>query len=78
VKTPIGYVPGEGDLDLAGLNWPRESIRELLRVDMDAWRAEVPDVAKFFAQFGNRLPARLRAQLDGLAQRLESTEAVTK
>jgi phosphoenolpyruvate carboxykinase (GTP) len=78
MKTPIGYVPAESDLDLAGLDWPREHIRELLRVDMDAWRAEVPDVQKFFAKFGDRLPARLRAQLDGLAQRLESTEAVTK
>ena len=69
-KTPIGYVPTENDLDLNGLSWPREYIQEVLRVDLDAWRPEVPDIEKFFAQFGSRLPARLTAQLRGLASRL--------
>ncbi|MCL5999513.1 MAG: phosphoenolpyruvate carboxykinase (GTP), partial [Chloroflexi bacterium] len=69
-KTAIGYVPTENDLDLNGLNWPCEYIQEVLRVDVDAWRLEVPDIEKFFAQFGHRLPVRLTAQLRGLASRL--------
>jgi hypothetical protein len=32
--------------------------------------AEVPDVDKFFAQFGNRLPARLYRQQEALKLRL--------
>lgn len=69
-KTPIGYVPGEGDLDLSGLNVPQDNIRELLHVDTDAWKKEVPGIEKFFAQFGSHLPERLKKQLHDLAARL--------
>ena len=55
--------------------WPdwtsrRRTSRELLRVDTDAWRAEVPDIEKHFAQFGDRLPERLREQVGALRERL--------
>jgi phosphoenolpyruvate carboxykinase (GTP) len=63
-------VPGEEDLDLKGLDLPRENLAELLRVDPEAWMAEVPKMEKFFAQFGERLPKRLRDQLEGLRNRL--------
>jgi phosphoenolpyruvate carboxykinase (GTP) len=69
-ETPIGLVPNEGDLDLSGIEIPREDIAELLRVDPDAWRAELPDIEKHFASFGSRLPSRLQAQLEQLRQRL--------
>ena len=69
-STPIGFLPNESDLDLTGLNIPQENVKELLRVDEDAWRAEVPDIEKHFAQFGDRLPERLRKQLDELKARL--------
>ena len=70
-STPIGFLPNESDLDLTGLNIPQENVKELLRVDEDAWRTEVPDIEKHFAQFGDRLPERLRRQLDELKVRLE-------
>ncbi len=70
-ETPIGYLPGESDLDLGGLDLPPENIHELLRVDIEAWRAELPDIEQHFARFGERLPARLRDQLSGLRERLE-------
>ncbi|MBI2211709.1 MAG: phosphoenolpyruvate carboxykinase (GTP), partial [Deltaproteobacteria bacterium] len=70
-KTPIGYLPGEGDLDLKGLSLPAENIRELLKFDREAWKAEVPDIERFFGQFGDRLPERLKRQQRGLAERLE-------
>lgn len=69
--TPIGLLPGEGDLDLTGLDIPRDNLHELLRVDVQAWRREVPDIEKHFAQFGDRLPKRLRDQLLELKARLE-------
>jgi phosphoenolpyruvate carboxykinase (GTP) len=68
--TPIGFLPGEGDLDLSGLDVPPENIQELLRVDVPAWRREVTDIEKHFAQFGDRLPKRLRNQLLELETRL--------
>ena len=69
--TPIGFLPNEGDLDLTGLAIPQENITELTRVDTAAWKAEVPDIEKHFAQFGDRLPERLKKQLVELEARLE-------
>lgn len=69
-QTPIGILPNDEELDISGLKISAEFLKELLRVDTDAWRAEVPDVEKFFAQFGDRLPVRLRKQLDALKERL--------
>ena len=69
-KTPIGLVPNETDLDLRGLNLPQGNIKELLRVDSEAWKAEVPKMKKFFAQFGDRLPKRLSNQFEELTKRL--------
>ncbi|MGE5618540.1 MAG: phosphoenolpyruvate carboxykinase (GTP) [Sphingomonadaceae bacterium] len=70
-ETPIGLLPEPGDLDLAGLDLPRENLMELLQVDEAAWRAEVPDIERHFARFGDRLPERLRRQLLELRNRLE-------
>ncbi|MCA1990167.1 MAG: phosphoenolpyruvate carboxykinase domain-containing protein, partial [Desulfarculus sp.] len=69
-ETPIGILPQDGDLDLTGLDIPAEDLQELRRVDAAAYRAELPDMEAHFAQFGDRLPARLRAQLEGLKKRL--------
>jgi phosphoenolpyruvate carboxykinase (GTP) len=69
-KTPIGYLPNDNDLDLRGLNVPQENIKELLRVDEEAWKLEIPKMEKFFSQFGDRLPKRLRNQFDELRNRL--------
>ena len=69
-KTPIGLLPKEGELDLTGLSLPAQDLAELLRVDVPAFKAEVPDIEKHLNQFGDRLPARLNAQLKLLVQRL--------
>jgi phosphoenolpyruvate carboxykinase (GTP) len=69
-KTAIGYLPNADDLDLRGLNVPQENIKELLRIDTEAWKLEIPKMEKFFSQFGERLPKRLRVQFDELKNRL--------
>ena len=69
-KTPIGLVPNETDLDMRGLTLPPENIKELLRVDSEAWKAELPKMEKFFARFEDRLPRRLRNQFEELRKRL--------
>ena len=43
---------------------------ELLRVDTEGWRAEVPLIREYYAQFGDRLPPALSDQADTLEQRL--------
>jgi phosphoenolpyruvate carboxykinase (GTP) len=69
-KTAIGYLPNGSDLDLRGLNVAPENINELLRVDAEAWKLEIPKMEKFFAQFGDRLPKRLSNQFNELRKRL--------
>jgi phosphoenolpyruvate carboxykinase (GTP) len=69
-ETPIGLLPRDEDLDLSGLEIPRSDLQELLRVDVGAWRAELPELERHLAQFGDRLPERLRRQLAGLRERL--------
>jgi len=70
-KTAIGYMPEVSDLDLEGLDVPMEDIKELLRVDVAGWKEEAKDMQEHFAQFGNRLPEELAAQLKDLIKRLE-------
>ncbi len=69
-ETPIGRLPYEDDLDLTGLSISGEQLEQLLRVDLPAWRAEVSDLERHFAQFGDRLPDRMAEQLVKLVQRL--------
>ncbi|MGD0380774.1 MAG: phosphoenolpyruvate carboxykinase (GTP) [Acidimicrobiales bacterium] len=68
--TPIGNVPAPGALDGDGLGVPEQDMAELLRVDADEWRREVPLIGEFYARFGERLPVELGEQLDALEHRL--------
>ena len=69
-ETPIGYIPKNGALDLDGLNLANGNMEELLAVDVDGWKKEIADVEANYTKFGTRLPEALKAQLDGLRQRL--------
>ncbi len=69
-RTPIGILPKDGELDLKGLSIPAPDLAELMKVDAAAWKVELPDIDKHFKQFGERLPARLNAQLKALKERL--------
>jgi len=71
-ETAIGYMPSVEDLDLTGLDVAAEDMKELLRIDVDAWKEEVRDMEKHFAQFGDRLPQVLAGELKALAKRLGS------
>ena len=70
VETPIGYLPTADAIDTEGLDVSRADMDELLRVDRDEWRAEVPVIAEYFEQFGDRLPPEISDQLEALRKRL--------
>ena len=70
VDTPIGRVPAEGDLNVAGLDIDPGALRQLLTVDEEAVKAEIPQVREHLAKFGDDLPSEISAQLDRLEQRL--------
>ena len=46
-------------------------MHEVLTVDLDEWREEIPLIREYFAQFGDKLPEELRVALDGLEGRIE-------
>jgi phosphoenolpyruvate carboxykinase (GTP) len=69
-ETPIGLVPAIDALDLDGVDVTEERMRELLKVDRDEWREEIPLIREFFDEFGDKLPKELRDALDGLERRL--------
>jgi phosphoenolpyruvate carboxykinase (GTP) len=69
-ESPIGLLPKEGDLDLSGISVSAENMKELMGVDINEWKAELPDIAAHFATFGGRLPAKLKDELEALRKRL--------
>jgi phosphoenolpyruvate carboxykinase (GTP) len=69
-ETAIGILPQEGELDLTGLKVNPDDFKELLRVDKDAWKREIPDLEKHFNQFGDKLPPRIKAQVEEFKKRL--------
>ncbi len=73
VETPIGLVPsqGEGGIDLTGLEVSPDAMAQLLEVDPEAWKQQLPQMREHYARFGDRLPAEMRSQLEALEQRLD-------
>lgn len=72
VETPIGHVPAPGSLDVEGLDLTPEQLEAALAVDVEEWRAEIPQITEWFEKFGDDLPGVLWTELDGLKARLES------
>src|SRR5208282_895447 len=70
-KTPIGYMPKKGDLDLTGLNIAPEDYEELMHVNREAFQSDLKDAESYFAQFGDRMPGKMKQQLSAARKRLE-------
>jgi len=70
VTTPIGCVPAPDALDVTGLQISAAAVQELCSVDRERWLKEADDITAYYATFGDRLPAALRAQLEDLRKRL--------
>ncbi|MBF6557816.1 MAG: phosphoenolpyruvate carboxykinase (GTP) [Acidimicrobiales bacterium] len=73
IDTPIGRQPGPRTLNTDGLSLNPGALEELLRVDVDAWRKEIPQIAEDQSVFGERLPAALLEQRRALEARLASS-----
>ena len=75
VETPIGILPAPGAIPTEGLDVPAADMDELLRVNLDEWRREVPSIADHYTAMGERLPAALWAELEALKARLGEAPA---
>ena len=71
-ETPIGLVPAAGALETDGLGLSEDALAQLLRVDPEEWKIQLPQLQQHYATFGEALPAELREQLDRLEQRLDA------
>jgi phosphoenolpyruvate carboxykinase (GTP) len=56
-------------IDTRGLEVSREDMAELLRVDVEEWKAQLPHFHEHLGTF-ERLPDELHAQLNALEERL--------
>jgi phosphoenolpyruvate carboxykinase (GTP) len=71
VETPIGYEPKPEDINIEGLkDITLDTIKGLLDVDVDLWKADVAGIEEFYAKFGSKLPAEMKNQLEALKARL--------
>jgi phosphoenolpyruvate carboxykinase (GTP) len=70
VETPIGHVPTPESLDTEGLDLTESELAQALAVDVEEWKAEIPQIQEWFEKFGDQLPAVLWTELDGLKARL--------
>ena len=70
VETPIGYVPNAEDINIEGLDISRDTIRELLTVDKEAWLADVENIKDFYKLVGDHVPAEMYDELEALEARL--------
>ena len=71
VETPIGYEPKPEDINIDGLDMTAADVADLLTVDRDLWKEEVAGIREFYAKFGEKVPAELKAQLETLASNLD-------
>ncbi|MBP3436239.1 MAG: phosphoenolpyruvate carboxykinase (GTP) [Clostridia bacterium] len=71
-ETAIGYVPNAEDINIEGLkDFDIETLKSILEVDKDLWRAEIAGIEEFYAKFGDKLPAKLNEELETLKANLK-------
>ena len=79
VETPIGLLPpvGKGGIDTTGLDTTPEKMAELLAIDIEGWRQQLPQIHEHYAEFGDKLPAELHAQVGTLERRVHGNRTPT-
>ncbi|MBE6673333.1 MAG: phosphoenolpyruvate carboxykinase (GTP), partial [Ruminococcaceae bacterium] len=71
VETAIGYVPNAEDICIEGLDGITvDTIKGLLSVDVESWKADVENIKEFYAQVGDHVPAEMYEELAALEKRL--------
>lgn len=72
VKSPIGYVPAEGTLNIQGIE-DEVNLTELFSTPKKFWVDEISELRNYFStQVGQSLPQEINDQLDELEKRFET------
>lgn len=70
-----GRYPKFEDFNLEGLEgFTKEDWDKLYEIDPEAWAAEAEDSAKYFEQFGDKVPPAILEQLDLLRERIAAVK----
>jgi phosphoenolpyruvate carboxykinase (GTP) len=72
--TAIGQLPSAADLDLQGLDIAPDALDELLTVNPALWQQEFAGIGKYLDEFGTRMPAPLKAELNAAIERVHSSQ----
>ena len=70
VETPIGLLPTSDAIPTDGVGVTPTDMDELLRVDVDGWRQEIPLISEHYEKLGDRVPDALYDELAKLEKRL--------
>ncbi|MCL2080844.1 MAG: phosphoenolpyruvate carboxykinase (GTP) [Oscillospiraceae bacterium] len=70
VNTPIGNLPTLDGIDLNGINIGEAEMTELLKIDKEAWLAEIESIKENYKSYGDRLPKELAEELAKLEAKL--------
>ncbi len=70
VETPLGWMPRDQDIDLAGLNILPENLRALQDVDLEGFKSEVLGQEELFLKLAGDLPKEMIFQKELLVSRL--------
>lgn len=63
-ETPIGNLPKAEDLNTTGLGIEAEVLSALFAIDQSGWQNEVAAIDEFLAEYGDRVPAELKQELE--------------
>lgn len=72
IEGPTGFYPKFEDFNLEGLDIDKEAWDKLFEINPEAWLTETEDTEKYFEQFGDKLPEAIKAELEGLRERLRA------
>jgi len=72
-ETPIGYVPYPEDINLEGLDFSREKLASILKVEKEYWVDEVKEIDRYFKTF-DRMPEELHRQRRVLKRNIKAME----
>ncbi|MBI2571624.1 MAG: phosphoenolpyruvate carboxykinase (GTP) [Candidatus Schekmanbacteria bacterium] len=76
VESPLGWVPEYGELNWAGLDFPREKFHGIMEINRAQARTEVREQGEWFAKLGSRLPREMEAERQCFQSRVERSPEV--
>lgn len=71
-ESPIGLIPTKEAIEKKGLSVTESDMEKLLEVNKEDWLSEVEELEEYFKIFGDKLPEKIKEELNGLKSRLKN------